>query len=58
MDYPAVPAILAQPQLKTADLSTLEVDTQLRLFAWMQLSRQTDNRILELFRQDLADRVI
>jgi len=53
MDYPAVPAILAQPQLKTADLSTLEVDTQLRLFAWMQLSRQTDNRILELFRQGL-----
>jgi len=53
MDYPAVPAILAQPQLKTADLSPLEVDTQLRLFAWMQLARQTDNRILELFRQGL-----
>lgn len=53
MDYPAVPAILAQPQLTSAELSPLEVDTQLRLYAWMHLARQTDNRILELFRQGL-----
>lgn len=53
MDYPALPAILAQRELSPAELSTLDADTQLRIYAWMHLARRTDNRILELFRQGL-----
>ncbi len=53
MDYPALPAILSSRQLDPTALAKRDPETSLRLFAWMHLSRRTDNRILELFRQGL-----
>ncbi len=53
MAYPHAPAILASRDLRAADLETPSADTLLRLYAWMQLARNGDNRILDLFRQGL-----
>jgi 2-oxoisovalerate dehydrogenase E1 component len=51
MTFPNPPAVLAPHTLRAADLD--QPDARLRLYAWMQLARVTDNRILELFRQGL-----
>ena len=51
MAFPKPPAILADHNLRAADLDT--AGARLRLYAWMQLTRSTDNRILDLFRQGL-----
>ncbi len=53
MAYPIVPAILASRDLRVADLDAAPDETLLRLYAWTQLSRVADNRILDLFRQGL-----
>ena len=51
MAFPKPPAILADHNLRAAELDT--ADARLRFYAWMQLARATDNRILDLFRQGL-----
>ncbi len=51
MAFPKPTAVLALPTVRAADLD--QPDARLRLYAWMQLARTTDNRILELFRQGL-----
>ncbi len=53
MAYPIVPAILASHELRVADLEAAPNETLVRLYAWMQLARVADNRILDLFRQGL-----
>jgi len=53
MVYPQPPAILAGRDLRPADLATDLPGALLRTYAWMQLARTADNRILELFRQGL-----
>jgi 2-oxoisovalerate dehydrogenase E1 component len=53
MAFPNPPAILAARNLTAAELVQPADDVLLRLHAWMHLARQTDNRILELFRQGL-----
>jgi 2-oxoisovalerate dehydrogenase E1 component len=53
MAYPAPPEILLQRQLTAAELESAPAESRLKLYAWMHYSRQTDNRILELFRQGL-----
>jgi 2-oxoisovalerate dehydrogenase E1 component len=51
MAFPKAPAILASRDLRGADLKGNTAETSLRIYAWMQLSRVADNRILDLFRQ-------
>jgi 2-oxoisovalerate dehydrogenase E1 component len=53
MAFPNAPAILASRDLRAADLDQNPQETRLRIYAWMQLARAADNRILELFRQGL-----
>ncbi len=53
MAFPTLPAILAARDLRATELEQAPADALLRLYAWMQLARLTDNRILELFRQGL-----
>ena len=53
MDFPALPAILAQRQLTAAALTSHAAESRLCIYAWMHLARRADNRILELFRQGL-----
>ncbi len=53
MAFPTPPAILASRDLCASDLENPRPDTLLRLYAWMQLARTGDNRILDLFRQGL-----
>ena len=53
MDFPALPAILAQRQLTAAALTTHASESRFCIYAWMHLARRADNRILELFRQGL-----
>jgi 2-oxoisovalerate dehydrogenase E1 component len=53
MAFPPLPAILAQRQLRAADLARDADGTLLRVFAWMHTARTADNRILDLFRQGL-----
>lgn len=53
MAFPNPPALLAARSLRATELETNRVDALLRVFAWMHLTRTTDNRILELFRQGL-----
>jgi 2-oxoisovalerate dehydrogenase E1 component len=53
MAYPALPAILASRDLQAEELENNPSGALLRIYAWMYLSRTTDNRILELFRQGL-----
>jgi 2-oxoisovalerate dehydrogenase E1 component len=53
MAFPKAPAILESHDLSAADLEKSPEETRLRIYAWMQLARTADNRILELFRQGL-----
>ncbi len=53
MAFPNFPAILAARDLRRAELGSNPVEALLRIYAWMQLSRTADNRILDLFRQGL-----
>jgi 2-oxoisovalerate dehydrogenase E1 component len=53
MAFPNAPAILRSRDLRAADLERDPTESLLRVYAWMHLTRATDNRILELFRQGL-----
>ena len=53
MVFPPLPAILASRDLRPADLEKSPSEAWLRIYAWMQLARLGDNRILDLFRQGL-----
>ncbi len=53
MAFPNAPAVLASRDLRAVDLEKNPTDSLLRIYAWMQLARVADNRILELFRQGL-----
>jgi 2-oxoisovalerate dehydrogenase E1 component len=53
MAFPPPPAILASRNVRSADLENAPAETLLRIYAWMQLARTGDNRILDLFRQGL-----
>ena len=53
MAFPIVPAIFASHDLRAAELDEKPNETLLRIYAWMQLARVADNRILDLFRQGL-----
>jgi 2-oxoisovalerate dehydrogenase E1 component len=53
MAFPKPPAILASHDLRIAELENAPAETLLRIYAWMQLTRKIDNRILDLFRQGL-----
>ncbi len=53
MAFPSLPAILATRHLRATELETSPADALLRIYAWMQLARIADNRILDLFRQGL-----
>src|SRR5690625_5390762 len=50
MGYPSPPIFLNEKNLTASDLSDPSQGL-LRAYSWMHLSRITDNRILELFRQ-------
>jgi 2-oxoisovalerate dehydrogenase E1 component len=52
MAFPKAPAILASRDLRAADLER-NPPSPAAIYAWMQLARVADNRILELFRQGL-----
>ncbi len=51
MALPTAPAIFASRDLRAADLEKNPSESRLRIYAWMQLARLVDNRILDLFRQ-------
>ncbi len=51
MAFPKAPAILASRDLRGPDLDKNPTESSLRIYAWMQLARVADNRILDLFRQ-------
>jgi 2-oxoisovalerate dehydrogenase E1 component len=53
MAFPKAPAILESRNLSPADLERNPKEAMLRIYAWMQLARAADNRILDLFRQGL-----
>ena len=53
MSFPKPPAILASHDLRAADLEKNPAGALLGIYAWMQVARITDNRILDLFRQGL-----
>src|SRR5256885_15579276 len=53
MAFPHPPAILASRDLRASELEKAPNATLRRLYAWMQLARTADNRILDLFRQGL-----
>jgi len=53
MAFPKAPAILEARNLRAAELQEKPDDALFRIYAWMQLARLTDNRILDLFRQGL-----
>ena len=53
MAFPPVPDLLASRDLSAAELEKDPRASLLRIYAWMQLARLGDNRILELFRQGL-----
>jgi len=53
MALPQPPAILASRDLRAAELEQSPTEAWLRIYAWMQLARSADNRILDLFRQGL-----
>ena len=52
MAFPTPPALLVR-DLRAAELETNPTEALLRIYAWMQLARNGDNRILDLFRQGL-----
>ena len=51
MTFPPIPGLFGRRDLRSSDLGT--PDSLLLTYAWMQLARMCDNRILELFRQGL-----
>ncbi len=51
MTFPTTPALFAHRDLRLTDLG--QPEGLLRTYAWMQLARTGDNRILDLFRQGL-----
>ncbi len=53
MAFPTPPAILVERSLLSGELDATPSAALLRLYAWMQLARSADNRILDLFRQGL-----
>ncbi len=53
MSFPPPPAVLRSRDLRPEDLTAPREEARLRLYAWMQLARTGDNRILDLFRQGL-----
>ena len=53
MSFPPAPALFSSRDLRVADLAADRPAALLRLYAWMQLARTGDNRILDLFRQGL-----
>ena len=53
MSFPNPPAILASRDLRAADLEKNPAGALLGIYAWMQMARIADNRILDLFRQGL-----
>jgi 2-oxoisovalerate dehydrogenase E1 component len=53
MAFPQPPAILTSRDLRSAELAENPDNALLRVYAWMQLARIADNRILDLFRQGL-----
>ena len=53
MALPTPPASLASRDLRAAELEQNPTEAWLRIYAWMQLARSADNRILDLFRQGL-----
>ncbi len=53
MAFPTPPAVLAERDLRPAELENNSPAALLRLYAWMHLARTADNRILDLFRQGL-----
>lgn len=53
MTFPSPPAALQRRSISSGDLADRRDETLLRAYAWMQLARIGDNRILELFRQGL-----
>jgi len=53
MVLPPPPAILAERDLRPAELENPTPAALLRLYAWMHLARTADNRNLDLFRQGL-----
>jgi len=50
---PTIPTRLEARTLRCEDLENRRTEALLQLYAWMYLSRATDNRILDLFRQGL-----
>jgi 2-oxoisovalerate dehydrogenase E1 component len=53
MTFPATPALFQRRDLRLADLDRDRPSALLHVYAWMQLARAGDNRILDLFRQGL-----
>jgi 2-oxoisovalerate dehydrogenase E1 component len=53
MTFPPTPALLARRNVRPGDLATHRDETLLLIYAWMQLARTGDNRIIDLFRQGL-----
>lgn len=53
MPFPATPTPFLRRDIRVADLDKSRSATLLQLYAWMQLARTGDNRILDLFRQGL-----
>jgi 2-oxoisovalerate dehydrogenase E1 component len=53
MAFPHLPAILAQRNLRQADLEKNPGAALFLIYAWMFLARTGDNRILDLFREGL-----
>jgi 2-oxoisovalerate dehydrogenase E1 component len=49
MNFPSTPALFERRDLRAADFS--QPESLLQTYAWMQLARIGDNRILDLFRQ-------
>ena len=53
MAFPKAPAILASRDLRGSDLEKNPTESLLKIYGWMQLARNADNRILDLFRQGI-----
>ncbi|HKB58118.1 MAG TPA: thiamine pyrophosphate-dependent enzyme [Lacunisphaera sp.] len=51
MSFPPTPGLFERRDLRPAELG--QPESLLRTYAWMQLARTADNRILDLFRQGL-----
>ena len=53
MEFPKTPALLDSHDLRAHELDAGSPETARKIYAWMQLARTGDNRILDLFRQGL-----